>query len=142
MLASLLLLISTIWLPWATYRSTTLDVAFKSGRFGLVLLVCGAGSLSLVGVSLFWNRPIVYWLRLLLGGGALLCSFAIALAKIADANHTTSVRPGYAATSFGIGAVLAIASSIAMVVSTAAQRSNKVSDRTGRSRTSETTSVR
>ncbi len=142
-LASVLLLISAMWLPWATYRSTTLDVTFGSGRFGFILVFCAAGSLGLVGVSLFGKRPIVHWLHLLLGCGALLCSLAIALAKIADANHTTSARPGYAATtSFGIGAVLAIASSIAIVVSIAVQRASMASERTGNTMTSRATSVR
>ncbi len=142
-LASVLLLISAIWLPWATYRSPTLDVTFKSGHFGWILVFCGLGSLGLVGVSLFRNRPIDLLLHLLLGCGALICSVANALAKIADANHTTSGRPGYAATtSFGIGAILAIASSIAIVVSIAAQRARKASDRTGKPMNSSATSAR
>jgi hypothetical protein len=117
-LAPVLLLISTIWLPWASYRSTNLDVALRSGSFGSVLIICGAGSLGLVAVSLFWNRPIVYWLHLILGCSAVLCSGAVALAKIADANHITSSSPGYAATtSFGIGAGVAVVSSVVMSVS-------------------------
>jgi uncharacterized membrane protein len=143
-LASLALLISTICLPWATYHSITLDVDFKSGRLGLVLLFCGVGTLALVAASPFWNRRLSYWLRLLLGCGALLCSFAIALAKVADANQTTTARPGYAATtSFGIGAAVGVASSVVMVVSSLALlRSNGVSKSTGAQRTSEGAAVR
>jgi hypothetical protein len=132
--APLLLLISTMWLPWATYRSITLDVGFTSGSLGLVLIVCGAGSLGLVAVSLYWSSTVVYWLRLLLGCGALLVSLAIALAKIADANQTTNARPGYAATtSFGIGAGVAVASSVVMVASSLTLlKSHTVSDSPGR----------
>jgi hypothetical protein len=122
------LLVSTIWLPWATYRSNTLDMAFKSGRFGLVLLVCGAGSLGLVATSLLWRKVSAPWLQVFLGCAALLSSVAIALSKIADANQTANTGKGYSVTSYGIGAGLAIAASVAMVVSSVTLlKSNKVS---------------
>jgi hypothetical protein len=142
-LASLLLLISAIWLPWATYRSTALAVTFNGGRFGLVLVACGAGSLGSVAVSLIWNRASVHWLQLFLGCAALSCSLIIALSKIADANQTANIHAGYSATSYGIGAGLAIAASVVMVVSSVAQlKSNKVSDWLGAGQTSEAATIR
>jgi hypothetical protein len=142
-LASLLLLISVIWLPWATYRSTSLAVTFNGGRFGLVLVACGAGSLGLVAVSQFWNRVCVHWLQLFLGCAALICSLVIALSKIADANQTANTHPGYSATSYGIGAGLAIAASVVIVVSSVAQlKSKKVSEWPSTGQTSEAATIR
>lgn len=120
-LASLLLLISAIWLPWATDRSTALAVTFTGDRSGLVLVACGAGALGLVAVSLLWNRASVHWVQLLLGCTALICSLVIALSKIAEANRTAIAHLGYSATSYGIGSGLAIAASVVMVVSSVAQ---------------------
>jgi hypothetical protein len=120
-LASLLLLMSAIWLPWATYRSAALAVTFRGGRFGPVLVACGGGSLGVVAVSLIWYRAAIHWLQLLLGCAAVLSSLAIALSKIADANHTASFVNGYSDTSYGIGAGLAIAASVVMTVSSVAQ---------------------
>jgi hypothetical protein len=114
---SLLVLISAIWLPWATYRSSAVAVTFRSGRLGPVLVVCGAGSLGLVAVSLVW---IIHWLQVLLGGAAVVCSLVIALAKIADANRMGTPVNGYSVTSYAIGAGLAIAASVTMVVSSVA----------------------
>jgi hypothetical protein len=141
-LASLLLLFSSIWLPWATYRTTALVVNFTGGRVGLVLVACGAGSLGLAAVSLLWNRADIHWLQLLLGCTALICSFVIALSRIADANQTAIAHPGYSATSYGIGAGLAIAASVVMVVLSATQlRSNKASEQPSSSRTSEAATI-
>jgi hypothetical protein len=142
-LASLLLLISAIWLPWATYHSTALAVTFRGGRFGPVLVVCGAGSLGLVAVSLLWNRAAIHWLQLVLGSAAVLCSLVIALSKIADANQTASFVNGYSDTSYGIGAGLAIAASAVMVASSVAQlKSSKVSEWSRTDRTSEASTIR
>jgi hypothetical protein len=142
-LASLLLLISTLWLPWATYRSTALAVTFRGGRFGPVLIVCGAGSLGLVAVSLLWNRAAIHWLQLLIGCAAVLSSLAIALSKIADANQTGIPANGYSDTSYGIGAGLAIAASVVLVGSSVAQlKSRKVSEWPRTDRTSEASTIR
>jgi hypothetical protein len=118
--ASLLLLLSAMWLPWATYRSTVLALTFRSGRLGPVLVVCGAGSLGLVAVSLVWKWAALHWLQMLLGGAAVLCSIVIALSKIADANRTGTPVNGYSMTAYAIGAGLAIAASVIMVVSSVA----------------------
>jgi hypothetical protein len=142
LLASLLLLMSAIWLPWATYRSTSLVMTLRGGRFGWVLVACSAGSLGLVAVSLLWDKVGVYWLQLLLGCAALICSLAIALSKIADANQTASVHSGYSTTSYGIGAGLAIAASGAMVATSLAQlKSRKASERPRTGPTSEAATV-
>lgn len=142
-LASLLLVVSTIWLPWATYRSPTLDVDFRSGRLGPLLLGCGVGSLVLAAASPMWSKPIGYWLCLALGCGASLGSLATALAKIADANRTTAIQPGYAATtSFGIGAGVAIASSVVMVVCSLTMLKSNRSESSGTERASKEGSVR
>ncbi len=105
-MASLVLLLSAIWLPWATYRSATLDMNFRSGGVGLVLLACGVGTLTLVGVSLVWSGAGIHWLQLFLG---------------ATANRTIAVHPGYSTTAYGIGAGLAFAASVVLVVSSVVQ---------------------
>lgn len=129
-LSSLVLLTAAIWLPWATYRSAAFDVDFRSGGWGAVLLACGAGSVALVAVSLLWSGAGIHWLQLLLGATALICSVAIALAKIGDANRTVTVHPGYSTTSYGIGAGLALAASVALVVSSLVQlAAHKVPER-------------
>jgi hypothetical protein len=58
-LASLLLPISAVWLPWASdLLFTALVVVFKSDRSGLVHVACSVGSLGFVVVSLLWNRAV------------------------------------------------------------------------------------
>ena len=147
-LASLLLLISAIWLPWATYRSAALAVTFNGGRFRLVLVACGVGSLGLVAVSLLWNRTgdqywRVHWFQLFLGCAGLIFSLGIALSRIADANQTANTHRGYSVTSYGIGAGLAIAASVAMVVSIVVQlKSNKASEWPNTGEASEAATIR
>jgi polyferredoxin len=120
-LASLLLLISAIWLPRATYRSATLTVTFKGGRLGLVLIACGIASLGLAALSLIWDGAGVSWLQLLLGCTALVCSLVLPLTSIAEANLTANAHVGYSDTSYGIGAGLAIAASVVLLVSSIAR---------------------
>jgi hypothetical protein len=54
-LASSLLLVSAVWLPWATYRSANVAVTFKGAHLGLVLVACAVGSLGLVTGSVLWG---------------------------------------------------------------------------------------
>jgi hypothetical protein len=130
-LASLLLPIAAIWLPWATYRSTALVVTFKSDRSRLVLVACSVGSLGLVVVLLLWNWASVRgigqcpWFELFLGRTALIYSLVIAFSRIADANRTVSTDLGYSASSYRIGAGPAIAASVVMVVSSAVHLTSK-----------------
>jgi hypothetical protein len=141
-LASLVLLISAIWLPWATYRSPGLSVTLTGGRLGLVLLAAAAGSLGLAAAARRGDRDrkVVHRLQLVLSGAALICSLVMALSKIAEVNrlgtvtlghptvaHGTGIGTGAATTSYGIGAGLALAASVALVVSSGSLlRSDKV----------------
>jgi hypothetical protein len=43
------------------------------------------------------------------------------LSKVADANRTIAVHPGYSTTAYGIGAGLAFAASVVLVVSSVVQ---------------------
>jgi hypothetical protein len=119
--ASLALLGSATWLPWATYRTSALTVVFKSGRMGTVLVVCAVVSVAMVVLTRFWISSRVRWIQLVLGCLALLCSVAIALSKIADANRMAVIHTGWETTSYAIGAGLAIAASIGMVMASGAQ---------------------
>ena len=141
MLASLILVISATWLPWATYRSAALVMTVEAGRLGLVLVVCGAGSLGLVAGPLLWNRAHAYWLQLVLGCTALICSLVIALSSIADANRTADVRAGYSTTSYAIGAGLAITASVVLVVTSVTQLRSRTVPKQSNGRTSEPASI-
>jgi hypothetical protein len=120
-LASLALLTSAIWLPWATYRSSALTVIFKSGRLGPVLVACGAASIVLVVLSQWTKSSSPLWIQLVLGCFALLCSVTIALSRIADANRTVTIHTGSETTSYAIGAGLAIVASIGLAMAGVAQ---------------------
>jgi hypothetical protein len=120
-LASVVLLASAIWLPWATYRTSALTVTFRSGRLGPVLVVCGAASIVLVVLCRWSTSSSLLWIQLVLGCLSLLCSVTIALSKIADANRTVTIHTGWETTSFAIGAGLAIAASIGLAMASVVQ---------------------
>ncbi len=114
--ASLLLLLTAIWLPWATYKSAPLAVTYKGGRSGLTLVFCGAAWLVLAALSVVSTRASYYWLQLLVGVTALIASITLALKRISEANGISNPHPGASTTTaYGIGPVLAIAASVAMI---------------------------
>lgn len=114
--AASLLLLTAIWLPWAIYKSAPLAVTYKGGRSGLALVFCGAAWLVLAALSVVWTRPSFYWLQLLVGVTALIASITLALKRISEANGISNPHPGVSATTaYGIGPVLAVAASVAMI---------------------------
>jgi hypothetical protein len=109
--------ITAAWLPWATYKSTTLTMTYRGGRSGLALVFCGAAWLVLAALSVVWNRASVYWLQLMVGVTALIASITLALRRISQANGILNPHPGVSTTTaYGIGPVLAVAASVAMIV--------------------------
>jgi hypothetical protein len=114
--ASLLLLTTAIWLPWATYKSAPLAVTYRGGRLGLALVFCGSAWLVLAASSLLWDRANVYWLQLAVGVIALVVSIALALRRISEVNGIANPHPGASTTTaYGMGPVLAVAASVAMI---------------------------
>jgi hypothetical protein len=120
-LASLVLVISAIWLPWATYRTSALTVTFGSGRLEPVLVLCGTASIVLVVLSRIWKLTVLRWVQLGLGGSALLCSVTVSLSRTASANRMMTIHTGWETTSYAIGAGLAIAASTGLVMASVAQ---------------------
>jgi hypothetical protein len=115
-LASLLLIFSAAWLPWATLRTANLTTHFGGDPFGWVLVSCSAGCIGLVAISAVWRGSWVYWLEISLGCIAALGSLLLALAKISDANQAANSISAYSHTAFGIGSGLGIAGSVGMCV--------------------------
>lgn len=148
-LASLLLLVSGVWLPWAIYRTANVVVTFNGAHLGLVLVACAVGSLGLVTGSVLWNWVGTRWPQLLLGCIAFICSLVMAFSKIGGANQLASIRfglsltrtgvgAGYSTTFYGTGAGLSIAASVAMVLLSAVRSGpNKASEQATAGRTKE-----
>jgi hypothetical protein len=117
LLVSILLLVSALWLPWATYRTGSMTLIFRNGSLDLVLVVCGAVALISATISLGWNHAPVHWLLFAIGCVAVISSLALALTKIKAANdHASSVATGFSRTSYGFGSALGVAASVLLVV--------------------------
>lgn len=124
-LASMLLIASGLWLPWATYRNQSLSLNFRTGWIDLFLVVCGALALGLVALSMAWNHVIVHWLLLATGCIAVITSVALALTKIKEANDTAITHvAGISQTSYGSGSVLGVAASVLLIVLSVIQLSS------------------
>ena len=67
LLGSLVLLVSALWLPWATVRAANHSVTFQNGRLDVLVVACGAISLGLAAVSLTRGGRSVFWLQLSFG---------------------------------------------------------------------------
>lgn len=134
-LASMLLLASGLWLPWAIYQSQNLSLSFRTGWLDLILVVSGAVALGLVTLSLIWNHSTVQCFLLATGCVAVITSVAFALTKIKEANDTAGAHAaGFSQTSYGIGSVLGVAASLLLIVLSVIQFS-RVRSRRGQLRT-------
>lgn len=119
LLGSVLLLVSAGRLPWASWRTFHRYVGFRTGRLDEVLIDCSLLSLALVVIGWVWRRRSVCWLQLGLGCISAVCSVALALNSISNANHLDVAGNGVVQTSYGIGSAVGIAGSILLVTSSA-----------------------
>lgn len=124
LLAPILLIISALWLPWATYRNPGLTLSFRTGWLDAVLVACGALALILASLALVWNHATVRRLLLTVGCVAVISSVGLALTKIAEANRTAMTHTAPSQTSYGIGSALGVAASVLLVVLSAIQVSS------------------
>ena len=121
LLASILLLTSALWLPWATYRSPGVYVVFRTGLLDQVVVVCGVAGVIGAAIALRWEHTAVQWFLCSAGGIGIVTSVALALSKIKAANdfHVSRAVAGTlesSATSYGMGSILGFASSVVLLV--------------------------
>ena len=117
MVASLVVLVAALWMPWATYRSQDITRAFKAGWLDVILVLCGTVALVLGALTLVTSRATIYWGQLATSCVAVVCSIGLALTQIKDANDAAQGRTsGLTQTSFGIGAVLGSVAGVLLLV--------------------------
>jgi cyanate permease len=120
--ASLVILVAALWMPWATYRSHDVTRVFRAGRLDVILVLCGALALVLGALTLVTSRATVYWGLLATSCVAVVCSIGLALTQIKDANDAARGQTsGLTQTSFGIGAVLGTVAGVLLLVLCAVQ---------------------
>lgn len=120
--ASVVLIVASTLLPWATYRNQQLHetTEFHSGALGPWLVALGGVFIALVLLSASWRAPVLRRLNKVVAIGAILLSVVAALSRIRAANEASvhAVAGRGLQTSFAIGAALAVIAAIVMAVTT------------------------
>jgi hypothetical protein len=116
LLASMLLTVSALWMPWATYRTRIVTLSFRSGWLDVLLITCGVVALVLGGLSFSGKSPSLLGVLLAIACVAVVVSIALALASTKNANDIAMIHPSSSQTSYGIGSVLGVAASALLVV--------------------------
>lgn len=126
LLASVLLLVAAIWLPWATYRARTVNLTFGSVWLDELLIGVGAAAVFLASLSMAWRHAVVQWSLCIIGGLAVIASIGLALSGISAANHradtvvfahaTVVAEPESSQTAYGTGSVVGVAASVILLV--------------------------
>jgi hypothetical protein len=116
LLASMLLTVSAIWMPWATYRTGVLTLSFRSGWLDVLLVTCGVVALVLAGLSFSRKSPALLGVLSAIACVAVVTSIALAIASIKDANDIAMIHASSSQTSYGIGSVVGVAASVLLAV--------------------------
>ena len=116
LLASILVTVSAIWMPWATYRTGVLTMSFRSGWLDVLLVTCGVVALVLGGLSFSRKSPALLGVLSAIACAAVVASIALALASLKDANDIVMIHASSSQTSYGIGSVVGVAASVLLAV--------------------------
>jgi uncharacterized membrane protein len=122
--ASLLLLVSALWLPWATYRHVGMTVSYRTSPLNTVLILCALLTLVLGVVSVVKVRRSIDRILLLASCVAVVSALALALTTIREANEAAErAAAGATQTSYGIGSALGLGAAVALLVICLSRRS-------------------
>jgi hypothetical protein len=117
MLAAMLLALAALALPWATLKNVIVNVTtgLRGGPISVLLVLLAASIILLAALANFRASPLVHGAQVVLGCVALVASIALALSKIASANHQALARGGPSQTAYAIGGPIAVAASLVIV---------------------------
>jgi hypothetical protein len=113
--AAMMLAVASMALPWATLRTGGGTSELRGGPISVLLVILAALTILLAALAILRTSLMIYGVQAGIGCSAVVASIALALSKIASANHQTLTRTGPSQTAYAIGGAVAIAASLVIM---------------------------